>query len=125
MYIIFNLGISQNFGTPDWRHLKFPATMSVDWVRVYQDPDAENVGCDPPDFPTAAYIERHRAAYDNANYTVWGGTAEEGGYGGLWPRNKLYPEACSAPTSTQPGSPVKPYPQASPVPSDMIAVGQN
>uniref|UniRef100_V5EGG6 Glycoside hydrolase n=1 Tax=Kalmanozyma brasiliensis (strain GHG001) TaxID=1365824 RepID=V5EGG6_KALBG len=125
MYIIFNLGISENFGFPDWRHLVFPAVMSVDWVRVYQDPDAENVGCDPPDYPTADYIERHRAAYDNANFTTWGGTPEQGGYGALWPRNKLYPEACSAPTSTQPGSPVKPYPQASPVPSSQIAVGQN
>lgn len=125
MYIIFNLGISQNFGTPDWRRLRFPATMSVDWVRVYQDPDSENVGCDPVDFPTADYIKRHSAAYNNANYTVWGGTAQEGGYGGLWPRNRLYPDGCSAPTSTSPGSPVKPYPQASPVPSDMIAVGQN
>ncbi|KIS68483.1 uncharacterized protein UMAG_03569 [Mycosarcoma maydis] len=125
MYIIFNLGISENFGFPDWRHLRWPAVMSVDWVRVYQDPDAENVGCDPPDFPTADYIERHRAAYYNANYTVWGGSPDQGGYGGLWPRNKLYPEGCSAPTSTQPGSPVKPYPQASPVPSSQIAVGQN
>ncbi|TKY84686.1 hypothetical protein EX895_006588 [Sporisorium graminicola] len=124
MYIIFNLGISQNFGTPDWRRLRFPATMSVDWVRVYQDPDAENVGCDPPDFPTADYIERHKAAYSNANYTVWGGTAQEGGYGAYWPKNRLYPEGCAAPNSTQPGSPVQPYPQASPVPSDQIAIGQ-
>ena len=125
MYIIFNLGISQNFGTPDWEHLRFPAVMQVDWVRVYQDPDAENVGCDPKDFPTAKYIERHRAAYENANYTVWGGTAKEGGYGGVWPRNRLYPEGCAAPSSTLPGSPVKPYPQAPAVPSSQIAVGQN
>ncbi|GAC72977.1 hypothetical protein PANT_8c00007 [Moesziomyces antarcticus T-34] len=125
MYIIFNLGISENFGTPDWRRLRFPAVMQVDWVRVYQDPEAENVGCDPKDFPTADYIERHKAAYYNANYTVWGGTAEEGGYGALWPRNRLYPDGCAAPTSTQPGSPVQPYPHASPVPSSQIAVGQN
>lgn len=125
MYIIFNLGISQNFGTPDWRHLRFPATMQVDWVRVYQDPDAENVGCDPADFPTAAYIERHMEAYTNANYTIWGGTPDEGGYGGLWPRNRLYPQGCAAPSSTEPGSPVQPYPQASPVPSNQIAIGQN
>lgn len=125
MYIIFNLGISQNFGTPDWRRLRFPAVMQVDWVRVYQDPDSENVGCSPPDFPTADYIERHKAAYYNANYTVWGGKPEEGGYGGLWPRNRLYPDGCAAPTSTEPGSPVKPYPQAPAVPSSQIAIGQN
>ena len=29
----------------------------VDWVRVYQRKDAINVGCDPKDYPTAAYIE--------------------------------------------------------------------
>ncbi|GAC93719.1 glycoside hydrolase [Pseudozyma hubeiensis SY62] len=125
MFLIFNLGISENFGFPDWARLRWPAVMSVDWVRVYQDPDAENVGCDPPDFPTAAYIERHKAAYTNPNATTWGGTAEQGGYGALWPRNRLYPSGCSAPPSTQPGSPVQPYPQASPVPSSAIAVGQN
>lgn len=125
MYIIFNLGISENFGLPEWSKLKFPAKMKIDWVRVYQDPDAENVGCDPKDFPTAKYIERHKAAYYNANYTVWGGTPEEGGYGAVWPRNRLYPEGCKAPTSVNPGSPVQPYPQASPVPSSEIAVGQS
>ena len=51
-----NLGISEGFGgiSPD---LTFPATMCVDWIRVYQDPDAKNIGCDPPDFPTKAYID--------------------------------------------------------------------
>ncbi|KAJ9480068.1 Beta-glucan synthesis-associated protein KRE6 [Pseudozyma hubeiensis] len=125
MFLIFNLGISENFGFPDWARLRWPAVMLVDWVRVYQDPDAENVGCDPPDYPTAAYIERHKEAFTNPNLTTWGGTAEQGGYGALWPRNRLYPSGCSAPPSTQPGSPVQPYPLASPVPSSQIAVGQN
>ena len=31
-------------------------TMLVDWVRVYQPKDAHNIGCDPPDYPTADYI---------------------------------------------------------------------
>lgn len=52
-----NLGMSTNFGNVDLKHLTFPATMSVDYIRVYQDPNAVNVGCDPPDFPTAAYID--------------------------------------------------------------------
>jgi hypothetical protein len=30
--------------------------MSVDYIRVYQSSDAINIGCDPKDFPTAAYI---------------------------------------------------------------------
>lgn len=52
-----NLGMSQNFGFVDVEHLTFPATMRVDWIRVYQDPSALNIGCDPPDFPTKAYID--------------------------------------------------------------------
>ena len=55
-YIIANLGMSSNFGFVDLDHLTFPTKMKVDWVRVYQDPDNINIGCDPPDFPTAAYI---------------------------------------------------------------------
>ena len=49
--------MSTNFGFVDLDHLQFPATMKVDWIRVYQDPDAINVGCDPEDFPTKAYID--------------------------------------------------------------------
>lgn len=56
MYIIFNLGISPNFGAIDFDHLTFPAKLKVDWVRVYQDPDAISYGCDPKDYPTAEYI---------------------------------------------------------------------
>jgi hypothetical protein len=50
--------MSDNFGTVDTEHLTFPATMSVDYIRVYQPPDAINIGCDPDAFPTAAYIEQ-------------------------------------------------------------------
>ena len=57
-YIIANLGISRNFGYVDLDHLTFPATMKVDWIRVYQDPENINIGCDPSDFPTAAYINQ-------------------------------------------------------------------
>ena len=32
--------------------------MKVDWVRVYQDPENINIGCDPPNFPTEAYINK-------------------------------------------------------------------
>lgn len=70
-YIIFNLGISENFGYVDFDHLTFPTTMSVDWVRVYQAPDALNIGCDPKDFPTAAYISQYAEAYSNPNLTTW------------------------------------------------------
>lgn len=54
-----NLAISNNFGEVDLENLQFPAYMSVDYVRVYQKKDAVKTGCDPEDFPTAAYIETY------------------------------------------------------------------
>ncbi|KAJ7596873.1 beta-glucan synthesis-associated protein [Mycena floridula] len=71
MYILMNLGMSRNFGDVDLDHLTFPAIMSVDWIRVYQPKNAINIGCDPPDFPTAAYIEQYIEAYTNPNLTTW------------------------------------------------------
>lgn len=37
--------------------------MMIDYVRVYQRTDSQNVGCDPKDYPTADYIEKHMEAY--------------------------------------------------------------
>ncbi|KAJ7500010.1 beta-glucan synthesis-associated protein [Mycena latifolia] len=71
MYIIANLGMSQNFGSVDVDHLTFPTTLSLDYVRVYQYPDAINIGCDPPDFPTEAYINTYIEAYTNPLLTTW------------------------------------------------------
>ncbi|THH34124.1 hypothetical protein EUX98_g167 [Antrodiella citrinella] len=71
MYILMNLGMSTNFGPVDLEHLPFPVTMKVDYVRVYQDPDQINYGCDPKDFPTEAYINQYIEAYTNPNLTTW------------------------------------------------------
>ncbi|KAK7694771.1 hypothetical protein QCA50_001959 [Cerrena zonata] len=71
LYIIANLGMSTNFGEVDLEHLTFPTVMSIDWIRVYQDPDHINYGCDPEDFPTAAYIDQYLEAYTNPNLTTW------------------------------------------------------
>ncbi|KAI0669590.1 glycoside hydrolase family 16 protein [Trametes maxima] len=71
MYLIANLGISENFGFVDYEHLQFPSTLRIDWIRVYQDPKKINIGCDPPDFPTAAYIKEYIQAYTNPNLTTW------------------------------------------------------
>jgi len=71
MYILANLGMSTNFGTVDLAHLTFPTTLKLDYVRVYQYPDSINIGCDPPDFPTAAYINAYSEAYTNPNLTTW------------------------------------------------------
>lgn len=55
-YIITNLGISNGFGTVS-ETLQLPATMSIDWIRVYQPADNVRITCDPEDFPTASYIK--------------------------------------------------------------------
>jgi hypothetical protein len=57
-YIIFNLGMSPNFGKIDFDHLTFPTKMLVDYIRVYQPSNQINIGCDPSAFPTAAYINQ-------------------------------------------------------------------
>ncbi|THU79985.1 SKN1-domain-containing protein [Dendrothele bispora CBS 962.96] len=71
MYIIANLGISLNFGDIDFEHLTFPTVMRIDWIRVYQPSNAVNIGCDPADFPTKAYINEYIEAYTNPNLTTW------------------------------------------------------
>ncbi|KAG1757744.1 glycoside hydrolase family 16 protein [Suillus lakei] len=71
MYLIANLGISENFQTVDFTNLIFPATMRIDWIRVYQPKGSINIGCDPKDYPTAAYINEYMEAYTNPNLTTW------------------------------------------------------
>ncbi|KAF9464880.1 glycoside hydrolase family 16 protein [Collybia nuda] len=71
MYIIINLGMSKNFGVIDFQHLQFPNRLRIDWVRIYQHPDAINIGCNPENFPTEDYINRHMEAYTNSNLTTW------------------------------------------------------
>lgn len=84
MYLIGNLGISENFGTVDFDTLTFPTTLRVDYVRVYQRSDSINIGCDPEDFPTAAYIEKYQEAYTNPNLTTW-----RNDYGQPFPNNSF------------------------------------
>lgn len=88
MYIIANLGFSLNFGGIDFENIRLPATMSIDWIRVYQPSNARNIGCDPKEFPTAAYIDTYREAYTNANLTLWSDFKQP------WPKNKLMPGGC-------------------------------
>ncbi|KAG8960616.1 hypothetical protein FRC03_006324 [Tulasnella sp. 419] len=76
-----NLGMSFNFGPIDFENLKFPHHFYIDYVRVYQE--EENIGCDPPDFPTSSYIQTYIEAYTNPNLTTW----EQ--YGQVFPKNKL------------------------------------
>ena len=104
-YIIVNLGMSKNFGNIDFDHLVFPAQMRVDYIRVYQDVDAINIGCNPKNFPTEDYINqfvycllplcvtdfaswRYIEAYTNPNLTTW-----RGDYGQPFPKNSFI-ESC-------------------------------
>ena len=49
--------------------MSFPAEMLVDYVRVYQRAGQTNIGCDPPDYPTMDYINRHYEAYSSLCYS--------------------------------------------------------
>lgn len=60
-----------NWQTIDLSTMEFPAIMQVDYVRVYQRTDSQNVGCDPEDYPTADYISKHADAYNSAYLTFW------------------------------------------------------
>ncbi|CAG8523539.1 8415_t:CDS:2, partial [Scutellospora calospora] len=71
MSIVINLGMSEGFNHIDLNNLKFPSTMYVDYVRVYQDPLKVKVSCDPPDHPTSDYIKKHFNAYTNPSLTTW------------------------------------------------------
>ncbi|KAF7360596.1 GH16 domain-containing protein [Mycena venus] len=87
LYIIANLGISHAFGFVDFEHIVFPSIMRLDYVRVYQHPDKINIGCDPPDKPTSAYINTYIEAYTNPLLTTW-----EDDYHQPFPKNSLKDE---------------------------------
>ncbi|TFK43746.1 glycoside hydrolase family 16 protein [Crucibulum laeve] len=84
MYMIINLGMSENFGAIDFDHLIFPNHLRVDYVRVYQRADAINIGCSPKDFPTEDYINKYIEAYTNPNLTTW-----RADYGQPFPKNSF------------------------------------
>ncbi|KAJ3512173.1 hypothetical protein NLJ89_g3680 [Agrocybe chaxingu] len=59
MYVILNLGMSPSFQQPDFQNLRFPASMYIDYVRIYQRRGVENgLTCNPPNMPTSDYIAR-------------------------------------------------------------------
>jgi beta-glucanase (GH16 family) len=74
MAIIMNLGLSRGFqANLDFDTLTFPATMKVDYVRVFQNDNTQKdlVSCDPADHPTSAYIKKYEEVYNNVNHTIW------------------------------------------------------
>jgi len=85
MSIIMNLGMSPNWQNIDLSTMVFPGLMLVDYVRVYQRTGETNIGCDPPGFPTADYIQRHPDTYGNPNLTAFNYPT---------PKNGLYEGGC-------------------------------
>ncbi|KAI5296667.1 hypothetical protein KEM52_002072 [Ascosphaera acerosa] len=85
MSVIVNFGMSASFAEIEEDKLRrlMPATMRVDYIRVYQDPKSSSVTCDPEGYETTGYIKDHRVPYDNWNLTSWANT------GFAWPKNSL------------------------------------
>ncbi|EZF31958.1 hypothetical protein H101_04447 [Trichophyton interdigitale H6] len=73
MALIANLGMSNSFAALNLTGLAplFPATMRIDYIRIYQEKDKKSVTCDPPGMETTDYIRRHKDVYTNPNLTVW------------------------------------------------------
>lgn len=72
MSVIMNLGMASNFApVNDTIASYMPAFLRFDYIRIYQDPDAESVSCDPPGYETTEYIDAFPAAYQNVNKTRW------------------------------------------------------
>jgi len=57
MSMLLNVAISDH-GVMNWnRHMKFPITMEVDYVRIWQNPSkGHTLTCDPSSHPTKQYI---------------------------------------------------------------------
>ncbi|KAK7031137.1 hypothetical protein VNI00_013745 [Paramarasmius palmivorus] len=71
MSVVMNLGISRSWTTILPETLQFPAEMKFDYIRIYQRKGEENIGCDPPGYPTTEYIERHLDQYMNRELLLW------------------------------------------------------
>ncbi|KAF8314472.1 beta-glucan synthesis-associated [Clavulina sp. PMI_390] len=73
MSIVLNLAVSESFQLVDSAAFQFPAELKFDYVRVYQRKGLSNDyrSCDPPNYPTADYINRHPVPYSNAQLTTW------------------------------------------------------
>ncbi|KAF3402298.1 Beta-glucan synthesis-associated protein [Talaromyces pinophilus] len=85
MYPILNFGMSPSFAMLNWTGLAetWPATMRVDYIRIYQDPNEISVTCDPAGYGTTEYIKQHAKAYHNSNLTLWSQTGYD------WPKNSF------------------------------------
>lgn len=93
MAVVMNFGMANGFSAINYTGIAplLPATMRFDYVRIYQpeNSDSSSMSCDPPDYPTLAYIRDHEVAYTNPNITRWENTKHS------WPKNTLV-DGCKA-----------------------------
>jgi beta-glucanase (GH16 family) len=70
--IVVNFGMSNGFAALNLTGLDplMPATMRLDYIRIYQDEDGE-MTCDPKGYPTTEYIANYPEPYSNPNLTHW------------------------------------------------------
>lgn len=87
MYMVLNLALSAAFQSLQFDRLEFPGTLRIDYVRVWQERGKTSITCDPEDYPTADYINRHIDLYTNPNITTF---PED-----LWPKNSLSENGCN------------------------------
>ncbi|KAF2668302.1 beta-1,6 glucan synthetase [Microthyrium microscopicum] len=85
MSMVINFGMSNGFAALNMEGLAklMPATMRIDYIRIYQPDGETSITCDPPGYETTEYIARHPEAYNNANLTTWAQTPYQ------WPLNSL------------------------------------
>lgn len=71
--VILNFGLSNSFAQVFLDDLAklMPATMRVDYIRIWQEEGMESMGCDPEGFETTQYIKDHPEPYANPNITLW------------------------------------------------------
>ena len=71
--VVANFGMSNSFAfiNLDGIAKTLPATMRIDYIRIYQDEDNQIVTCDPPGYATTDYIRKHPEPYANPNLTHW------------------------------------------------------
>lgn len=86
MSLVLNTALGSWNGGPQATNGHLPGHMLVDSVRVWQRKDRTNVGCDPPDFPTKAFID--------ANARLYGEPAQPRGYESC---PQAYPQPSSRP----------------------------
>ncbi|CAK1356293.1 unnamed protein product [Cercospora beticola] len=93
MTIIANFGMSNSFSAVNLTGLAklFPATMRIDYIRIYQN-EGDEMTCDPVGYPTTEYIKNHPEPYVNINITHW----EQADYD--FPKNSFM-HGCKAETS--------------------------